>query len=906
MTEAITDTEEQPLPPVIEKKKGISLIWLLPLIALMIGGWLIYKKVSEAGIEINIAFDNAGGIEAGKTRIMYKGLAVGVVKKINVSEDLELVTVMAEMIPDAKPWLSIDTQFWLVKPNISVTGVSGLETLVSGNYIGIKPAAGEVAYYFESLSKPPPIDPADAGLSIQLKANELGSIDRGSPVYYRKVSVGQVRDYHLSESDDSVIISVHIDEDYEHLVKKNTRFWNTSGLKVKASLSGVTVQSESLAAMIAGGIAFFSPDGKQTELSEEGDQFRLYPDYESAEVGINAVIRFTDGSGLEEGGTEIKYNGLTVGEVKRLRVDEQRHEVVAEVVFDPHVRNLLRQDTQFWLVTPSFSLSGVSGLNTLVRGSYIGMQPGEGKSSRDFAALQQSPSVSTRMPGLHIQVRAETLGSLDRGSPVLYKKVKVGDVQDYSLSEDGDSVLIRLFIQPAYAYLVKVKSRFWNASGVELHASPTDFSLRTGSISSIVAGGIEFLTPDAHKRSAKISNGRVFPLFDNYQAASRGAVFAVQGQRSGLNLKLVTDELGSLQQGSPVYYKKVPVGEVTGYELARDLDRIIVQIHIEPAYVQLIKQATHFWNASGIELAADISGIKLKTQSITSLVAGGIAFFTPEKGSGASGHVQANGYYTLYDDYDSARMETTAFEIHFGLAPGIQKGALIQYQGLTVGKVKSVELGEQSAGVVVKAVLFGDARQLARQGSLFWVVGPELGLLHSANLDTAIKGSRIDIMPGDGAFQYHFNGLEQAPIVRMKAIGLTVTLQADSLGSVRRGDPVYYRQVPVGKVLDYELSANASQVMIYINIESRYTALVRENSKFWNASGVKLDLSLLDGLEVTTESLEAILAGGIAFATPSDQLLAEPMMSGKRFVLHRQAEAAWLGWAPEMDLAVQP
>ncbi|MEN8261585.1 MAG: MlaD family protein, partial [Pseudomonadota bacterium] len=519
MSEESFDAEADIDRPIVEKKSGFSMIWLLPLLAAAIGGWLVYKSIVEAGIVISIKFDSAEGIEEGKTKILYKGLIVGVVKTVKISEDLQDVTVLAEVKREAESGLRENTQFWLVRPKVSFTGITGLETLVSGNYIGVRPGDGKPRRHFKAVAKAPALDMSVPGLHIKLMADELGSIDRGSMVYYREIPVGEVQDYELSEDNAGIILSVHIEEEYASLVKTNSRFWNASGVTVKAGLTGVTVRTESLASVVAGGIGFNTPDSAVAAFSRDGDVFNLYKDYDSAEVGISARIRFKEAKGLEENTTKVKYEGFTVGVVKKLNFEEQSKSVVAEVSIEPRYEKLLRTDSLFWFAEPRLSLAEFSRLGDLLQGGYIGIRPGGGTPSRDFTALDKAPLLSHDTPGLHLTLDASELGAIEPGSPVLYKKVAVGKVEDYTLADNGRSVAIEIHVEESYAHLVRNNTRFWNAGGLQVAGRLTDFQIRTGTLTSILAGGVEFVTPPGKQRPLA-KNGDRFILYDGHSAAT--------------------------------------------------------------------------------------------------------------------------------------------------------------------------------------------------------------------------------------------------------------------------------------------------------------------------------------------------------------------------------------------------
>ncbi|RLA20901.1 MAG: MCE family protein [Gammaproteobacteria bacterium] len=761
-----TKSEQADMEPVQIEKSGNVLIWLLPVIAAMIAGWLLYKSVSETGEIVQIVFESAEGIEENKTKILYKGLAVGLVKKVTINADLESVLVEAEMKPEVEPYLRDGTHFWLVRPKVSLTEVTGLDTLVSGNYIAVSPGEGEPSTRFKALKNRPPMDESVSGLHIKLSADKLGSIEIGSRVYYREIPVGSVEGIELGGDAKSVLISVHIEEQYSYLVKKSTRFWNTSGIDFKASLAGIEVQTGSLASIIAGGVSFYNPPSKgDNRLSESGDQFALHKDYNQAEDGIMVKLHLPSGVSVIAGETTVRANGLIVGTVKRVEVDDVLHSTVT-VKFHPHAHTLLKESTKFWLVDPSFSITRPSSIRALLQGGYIAVIGGKGAPHFEFDVSEKRPISDRSIVGLYLTLIADELGSLEKGSPVLYRKIKVGHIEDFQLDKKGEFVEIQLYIKEEYAHLVQKQSRFWNASGFDLRAGIEGFKLRTESVSTLLSGGVAFFNPETEKRANRAKN---------------------------------------------------------------------------------------------------------------------------------------DGRFQLYEDKESAEHDSFPIDIMFAAARGLQVGAAIKFQGLKVGSVKSIELTGQGGEVVAQALMYGKSRSLIRQASKFWVVQPEIGLARTANLETLVTGRYVALKPGKGKVWNKFKSISTAPIENSQP-GLKLTLVSPRLGSIKSGDPVYYRQIPVGRVIGTSLSPKTNAVFIQVNIEKRYAPLVRDNSRFWKASGLRMEASLFGGLQVETESVEALLSGGLAFATPASDQLGNRVSNNHTFELSQKMEPVWAKWIPEIAL----
>ncbi len=750
-----------------------SAIWVLPLIALLIGGWLGWRAYNEAGIEIQVMFASGDGIQPGKTEVIFKGMPIGKVIALELDDSGERRGVRAtlEMDKRVEPHLRTNTRFWLVKPSVSLAGITGLETLVSGNYITASPGDGEPTRKFTALTEPPPLADTTPGLHLTLKAERLGSLNRDSPVFYKQIQVGRVKSYTLVEEQNQIEVKLFIEPEFASLVRKHTRFWNASGVSIDAGLSGVKVRTESLASIVAGGIAFATPEHrKDSPPTDPSLPFRLYEDFDSAQAGIRVSLKLHEFDGLEPGRTPVMYKGIQVGHMKTFKVDQDLSGARVELMLDPRTEDYLVEGTDFWVVKPSISLAGITGLEALVKGNYIAIRPGEAGNPalRDFVARAKAPPLDLSAPGLHLVLFSDTRGSLEVGSPILFKQVKVGTVQSFQLSRDD---------------------------------------------------------------------------------------------------------------------KQVAFG-----------------VHIEPEHAHLVNSSTRFWNASGITLKGGLSGVEVKSESLQTLLAGGIAFETPNPNAPRSNKRVER--FSLHSSQEVALQKGVELTIRVPSGDGLSPGTAIRYKGLEVGKVERIELTDDLQAVNLYARITQATQQIARVGTQFWVVKPEVSLTRAANLETLVTGQYLEVRPSSqkGAAQMSFTAAETPPKTNAREQGLRLVLSAARRGSIKPGVVISYREVPVGRVTDFELGPTSDRVLIHVLIEPRYAPLVRSGSRFWNASGIGVDAGLFSGVKVRTESLEALLEGGIAFASPDNPQMGGPAQAGQTFALHDEVSEEWLRWAPKIAL----
>lgn len=332
-------------PEIRQRRARVSLVWLVPIAAALVGFSMVLQNWLSAGPQITVSFETAEGLEANKTQVKYKNVVIGQVTAINLSEDHTRVIATVELDQDAEPFTREDTKFWVVRPRIGASGVSGVDTLLSGAFIGADAGrAEETRREFVGLEAPPPVTFGVKGKQFTLHTDDLGSLGIGSPLYFRRLQVGQVISFGLADDGKGVQVQVFVNAPYDNFVTDDTRFWNASGVDVSVAADGLTVNTESLSAILAGGIAFrapnYSPDAKP---AAEDSEFTLFSDMRRAMAPADGPPRYVQmrfdqplrGLNVD---APVEFLGVPIGRVVSVKLDydEQNKNfpvVVGAVIF---------------------------------------------------------------------------------------------------------------------------------------------------------------------------------------------------------------------------------------------------------------------------------------------------------------------------------------------------------------------------------------------------------------------------------------------------------------------------------------------------------------------------------------------------------------------------------------------
>jgi len=322
-----------------KKRSRVPVVWIIPIVAALVGVGIVVQKYLSEGPTIRITFPSAEGIEAEKTLIKYKDVEIGKVTHVNLTDNYSRILVTAKIEKHAEGLLDSDARFWLVKPRVSLSGVSGLGTILSGNFIGFEPGKSAVKRRdFVALENPPPIARDRQGREFVLRADSLGSLGLGSPVYYRRLDVGDVIAFDLAKDGRSMDIRIFVNAPHDKFVTQDTRFWEASGIDASLGADGLSLRTASVTALIAGGIAFETTSSGPAAEAAPNTAFTLFKDRNTAlaptlKETVRFVVRFKESLRGLSVGAPVQFLGMPIGEVVEVGLEYNGKDLRPRVEF---------------------------------------------------------------------------------------------------------------------------------------------------------------------------------------------------------------------------------------------------------------------------------------------------------------------------------------------------------------------------------------------------------------------------------------------------------------------------------------------------------------------------------------------------------------------------------------------
>ncbi|HEY5778496.1 MAG TPA: MlaD family protein [Terrimicrobiaceae bacterium] len=687
----------------------ISWAWLFPVLAAGAAIWMFWSHWKSSGPEIEVLFHSAPGIQAGKSLLYYRGVEAGKVTRVRLDAGLDKVVVSIRLKAYASDLAREGTEFWVDQPEVSLDQISGLDAIIQGNSIQARIGTGAPATRFMGSDRPP-LTPLEApSLVLQLHAMNIPFVDRGSPVYFRGVAVGEVESKGL-DPQGIPVLRVVVEKEFAKAVRTNSRFWVVPATSLQVGPNVLKLDVAGLDAIVRGGIAFdtFEPLGGDVA---SGSQFELAANEMTARSYSPPIrVSFDDGRGLIPGQTEVTYLGMPIGFVEEARPDSATGAVEAVIRLQPHYDSLRNAGTIFTLVRPRISLEGVSGLETIVGGVYIACSPGsEGERKDNFVGRAVSDEEWDRAQsegeGLEITLYAREIRVLEKGAPVFYRGVAVGRIREKAFDEKG-SPFLRVVVRKEFSQFVRKNSRFWRMPATSIQAGPGVMKVAVEGVETLLQGGVAF--DDFGSPGENVATGSRFELFNDERSA----------RSTSLPIRIsFNNGQGLLAGQTQLRYLGIPVGLVE--EIRPSAGKIEVVARLEPGFEILRRRGSKFLLVRPQISLEGVSGLE-------TLVSGVYIDCEPSSGGELAQRFVGTTREEIAMPRDPLRIVVAAPNSKIGL------GAPVYYRGLRVGKVIRKELSTDGRSVDLFTAIDRQYSALVRENTKFWDVSgvkASLGLL---------------------------------------------------------------------------------------------------------------------------------------------------------------------------------
>ncbi|MDD5201078.1 MAG: MlaD family protein [Terrimicrobiaceae bacterium] len=715
---------------------SISWAWLFPVLAAAATAWLFWTNWKSNGPEVEVQFDTAPGIQAGKTPLIYRGVTAGTVTAVRLDHGLDKVVLTVRLKAFAAELAREGTVFWIDEPVVGLGKTSGLDALIQGNSLQARIGGGPLSTHFTGADRVPLTPLESPALILKLRAHNIPFLDRGSPLFYRGVAVGSVEDKAIDASGNPYL-RVVVDREFAQTVRTNARFWPVPATSVKIGPGGVKLDMLGLKAILLGGVEFdvFGPPGGE---APDESEFTLFPDQASARAtGAPVRISFKNGQGILAGQTQVRHLGMPVGYVETAELNAENRTVDTVVRFQPAFEHLHTAGTVFTLIRPRISIEGVSGLETLVTGPYIDCAPGpgggiaqsfEGRTFSDEDLLTSQAEDE----GIRLTLHAKALPPLREGAPVLYRGLVAGRVKAKEIDANNEPFL-DVVIRKEFAKAVARNARFWQVPAASVQAGPGVLKVDVAGLETLVQGGAAFDVFGAPEAAAE--SGSKFELLPTESAA----------RATSPPIHIAFDNGQGLLAGqTQVRTLGVPVGIVES--VTPKNGKVEAVVRLNAGTDALRREGSAF---SVVRLNVSINGVS----GLETVVSGVYIDCVPAEGG------------RLIDHFTGVSLAKAAFEekeergfevVVTAAQTNIGVDAPVSYRGLIVGKVgrKVLSAGGRRVGLCV--VINPPYASLIRENTKFWDAGGlkvSLGFLaikvQTASLDALARGGLAFATPDD-------------------------------------------------------------------------------------------------------------------------------------------------------------
>ncbi|XOB66171.1 MlaD family protein [Deferribacteres bacterium DY0037] len=811
-------------------KRQFSIIWLTPILAVGIIVWLLYNGYVNSGKEIRVQFDTGAGLVIGKTPLKYRGITIGKVVDFEIADSLDKVVVVIKLDHEAAGVAKVGNKFWIVKPELSLDRVTGLETIISGSYIEVQPPSYDLAdlesrddeSFFVGLKAPPRYEFSGDVVNVNLISESDPKLFRGMTVFHNSIEAGQILSVTYDNKNNIYVVSAMISSEYGQYINETTKFWNISGVDISLDASGFNLHTVPLLGAFQGGVAF---DAETTgRRAEPLDEYDLYDNYEDTQLSRMCItLDMPDSYGVKSNRTPVMFKGVKVGLVKDVKLNNDRSGAVVNIMLMKKYLDLAAEGSRFVLRQPSISAKGVENIATAVTGVYLEIIAGAGEPKYEFT-LAEEPVVDVPAGSIPIIMTADEKGSINSGSGIYFKGVRAGVVTGYRLEDSRvifDAVIFKEFREIAVEGLY-----FWEADALKVRMSGEGVSIKTTPVAQILESAVKAGFFGARGKKP-LERDTVLALYSDEDTAKE-AYIAKQGIRK---IYLITEDASSLAKGAPVLYKGFKVGELGNRFLDADTGKVRISAMIQPEYKKLVNDKTYFWKLGGSSVKFEGSEIKVSAPDIKEIVLGGVEFDNADAPLGSVGSV-------IYEDHTDAQKAVNAalsaekVRLYSDKETITPLGAPVLYRGVKAGEVYSTGYDKKKKAAYADVILYREFSGTLTDTTRFWKSdsfsfeatgrGVDIKAEPIASYTTGALNYESFKKPVGTDIIYSDRGAAEAPDL------IRVELQLSNASNLKRKAPVLCNGVQIGYV-----NTIAGDMTAELLIYEKYADFLREGAKFW-------------------------------------------------------------------------
>lgn len=869
---------------VVEEKKSISVIWILPVIILAILSWIAYESYMKKGTNISIIFKSAEGLKEGVTPLEYKGLQLGKVTKIDMHEDLKSVKVNILVKSDVAKYVAIESsEFWIKKPTVSLTKISGLNTLISGYKIELSPKLkteeefkkSNEKFHFLGLDTQANEELDNDGYYISLMASDKDNVEIGTPVFYNNFQIGEIVSKEFEY--EKVYFSAYIYDKYNYLVNKSSKFVINEALKVNYGASGLNIEIGSLYSALVGGVTVVTPNKDEEKITKD-EVYLLYSNKDELRQKEYFHISFSKAQGVSEN-TPILYRGIEIGKIVEVSLLEDSLNTKA-FVYEEY-RYILTKETKFFLEKPSISFDGVENLGNIIKGNYIGLDYKKAEFNNNFKAIDKK-ELTNLNKNIRIELYSENLNSISENSKVYYKNIQIGNVEKYTLSSNFKKVKITILIDEKYKDLINEHNLFYDMSSKLIELKNLNLNINYSGIEPLLNGAIGLV--GEKRKNSQIPN-KEFKLYSSYKDVEK--LKRIYNKGFIKEVEFNNDFL--LKEDMLIFYKNQEIGFVKSINF--DDKKSKVKLFIYKKFKKFITNKSRFYKKSSLNFKASLSGVLFEVDSFSSLINGSIELDNSSK--------IAFDKIQIFENEDKMNNSTNSITIVFDDVEGLQKDfSQLTYKGVNVGKVTDIKLNSKQK-VEVKALIYDDIDSFTKEETIYYLKKPRISLQEIANVGSTIMAVNIGVIKSSKkSYQRRFEGLNEQPSVKTSHFGTIFKIEDSTASSVNVDAPVYYKNVEIGKVNKIDLNNDGSKVVIDCLIYDKYRKFIRKNSQFYDISGFEMKFSIFSGSKVESNTFTSLLKGGLVVVTPYEyEEIAQP---SDKFNLIKTLREDWKTISPSI------